>query len=87
MRTLEYRLWEGESYMGLFPRTVGKGFSRARTSASWGPTRTPPTRAREREEGRCRGRIMQDLASLSGTTTCGVDLYAFHGIPEADGPP
>ena len=25
---------EGESYMGLFPRTVGKGFSRARTGAS-----------------------------------------------------
>ena len=90
MRILEYRPWEGESYMGLFPRTVGKRFSRARTGASWGaPSAAPSARAREREEGRCPGRIMQNLASLSGTTTSGVDWYAFHvivgaGIPTPD---
>jgi hypothetical protein len=27
--------------MGLFPRTMGKRFLRARTSASWGPIRVP----------------------------------------------
>jgi hypothetical protein len=43
----------------------------------------PSAREREREEGGCPGGIMQDLASLSGTTTCGVDWYAFHGLPEA----
>ena len=36
--------------MGLFPRTIGKRFSRARTGASWGP---PP---RPRLPGRGNGR-------------------------------
>ena len=77
------RLGEGESYMGLFPRTVGKRFSRARTGASWGthPRSRPPGRGNGRKAD-ARG-IMQDPASLSGTTRCGVDWYAFHGIPEA----
>ncbi len=43
---------KGESYMGLFPRTVGKRFLRARTRASRGPTAATSARAREREEGR-----------------------------------
>jgi hypothetical protein len=33
---LRYVAGDGEPYMGLFPRTVGKRFSRARTGASWG---------------------------------------------------
>ncbi len=51
---------EGESYMGLFPRTVGKLFSRARTGASWGthPRSRPPGRGNGRKAdarvGSCR---------------------------------
>ncbi len=50
--SLRHVAGEGESYMGLFPRTVGKGFSRARTGASWAPARAPSARARDREERR-----------------------------------
>jgi hypothetical protein len=68
--------------VGLFPHTIGKRFSCARTGASWGPIRGP-VRARELEEGRCPGKTVQVLASLSDTARCGVDRYAFHGTLEA----
>ena len=50
---------KGESYMGLFPRTVGKRFPRARTGASWEthPRSRPPWRGNGRKadarEGSC----------------------------------
>ena len=78
---------EGESYMGLFPRTVDKRFSGTRTGASWrNPSTASSTRARKREEAGCPVGIMRNLACLSGATRCGVDWYAFHGVAEADRP-
>ena len=65
----EDRRGEGGSYMGLFPRTVGRRFWRARAGASRGPSASPSARSRGREGGGRPGGIMQDLASLSGTTT------------------
>ncbi len=69
--------------MGLFPRAVGKRFSRARTSASWGSIRGLVCPGEGKGGRRMPGGIMQDLASLSGTTRCGVDWYAFDGIAGA----
>jgi hypothetical protein len=74
---------EGKSYMGRFPRTVGKRFSRLDERLVAGPSAPPPAQAGEREEVKCPGRNIQDLAFLSGTTTSGVDLYAFHRAVKA----
>jgi len=47
---------EGQSYMGSFPRPIGKRFSRARRSAPWGPVRAPVGRGEGRGRSGTPGR-------------------------------
>ncbi len=47
---------EGQSYMGLFPRPIGKRFSRARRGAPWGPVRAPVGRGEGRGRSGTPGR-------------------------------
>ncbi len=47
---------EGQSYTGLFPRPIGKRFSRARRSAPWGPVRAPVGRGEGRGRSGTPGR-------------------------------